>query len=179
MLKHVAIPTKPDESGFSAEPAGIVNTVSKKSSTPTIQAKWYWPLATSHCIRLARRLCLLSPILSTKPNRLRSQKCILIPKTCDLRVFERFIPYLLNYPPKWGIPSVQVFYRGELADLGANLKNTLQNTFARVERMRWMKLLSFVRLERCWREHLWEIMWLVLGGKTYDPRKTSLDEKGD
>lgn len=48
-------------------------------------------------------------------------------KTADPRLPERFITFMVNYPPKHGLRSVQIFYRGKLDDLGNNLKNALRN----------------------------------------------------
>lgn len=56
-------------------------------------------------------------------------------KTCDKRLLERFITYIINYPPERGIQAVQILYRGEFDDLGANLKNALRNNFAQIEKI--------------------------------------------
>lgn len=53
--------------------------------------------------------------------------------TCDRLLLERFLTYIVNYPPKKGVKSVQIFYQGNLNDLGDNLKNALQNNFIRIE----------------------------------------------
>jgi hypothetical protein len=57
--------------------------------------------------------------------------------TCDKRLLERFMAFIAHYSPKRGLRSVQIFYRGELEDLGENLKNALQNTFKFVEKADW------------------------------------------
>lgn len=43
------------------------------------------------------------------------------------RLIERFLTYIVNYPPENGLKSVRVFHRGPLRDLGDNLENALQN----------------------------------------------------
>jgi hypothetical protein len=55
-------------------------------------------------------------------------------KTCNTRLFERFITYILHFRPKYGLHSVKIFYKGELEGLGQNLKNTLHNNFTRIEK---------------------------------------------
>jgi hypothetical protein len=56
-------------------------------------------------------------------------------KTSDQRLIERFITYIINYPPAGGIGSVQIFYRGKMTDLGDNLNNALRNNFVYLERV--------------------------------------------
>lgn len=53
-------------------------------------------------------------------------------QTCEQRLFERFMTYILHYPPKQGVTSVQVLYKGNLHEIGENLKNAVQNTFTHV-----------------------------------------------
>ena len=55
--------------------------------------------------------------------------------TCKPLQLERFITYLLNYPPKKGISFVKIFHKGALDNLGKNLKNSLQNNFQHVKEM--------------------------------------------
>lgn len=55
-------------------------------------------------------------------------------KTSDQRLVERFITYIVNYPPTGGIGSVQIFYHGEMTDLGDNLNNALRNNFVYLEK---------------------------------------------
>lgn len=54
-------------------------------------------------------------------------------KTCESHRLERFVTYMVHSPPTHGLQSVQIFYWGELDDLGDNLKNALQNNFIRIE----------------------------------------------
>jgi hypothetical protein len=56
-------------------------------------------------------------------------------KTCDPHLIERFITYILHDPPEHGLQSVQIFYRGELDELGENLKNALRNNFEMLKRL--------------------------------------------
>jgi general secretion pathway protein G len=56
------------------------------------------------------------------------------PKTCDRRLVERFITYILHYPPRHDRQSLQLFYTGKLEELGTNLKNVLQNNFEHIEK---------------------------------------------
>ena len=56
-------------------------------------------------------------------------------KTCEPFLLEKFITYIVNYPPKNGVRAVRIFYQGELDELGENLKNALQNNFEHVEKI--------------------------------------------
>lgn len=49
--------------------------------------------------------------------------------TCDRVLLERFLTYLMNYPPEQGLQQIEVYTQGELDELGPNLKNLLRNTF--------------------------------------------------
>ncbi len=55
--------------------------------------------------------------------------------TCDHLLLERFMTYILNYPPKKGVRPVKIFYQGEFDDLGDNLKNALRNTFEYIKKI--------------------------------------------
>lgn len=54
-------------------------------------------------------------------------------QTCNRRLLERFITYILNYPPKHGVQAVKIFHKGTLDNLGENFKNALQNNFTYFE----------------------------------------------
>lgn len=55
--------------------------------------------------------------------------------TCNKLLIERFITYIVNSPPTYGLESVRIFYRGKLDDLGTNLRNVFQNTFSHIEKV--------------------------------------------
>jgi hypothetical protein len=57
------------------------------------------------------------------------------PQTAQPLLVEKFITYLLNYPPGQGIQAVKIFYQGELNDLGEHLANALRNTFDKIEQI--------------------------------------------
>ena len=78
---------------------------------------------------------LINPDFASKDHAVEVSEVYIDPPTCDKYLFERFITYLANYPPKGGIKAVQIFHTGNLADLGENLKNTLQNNFEHVEQI--------------------------------------------
>jgi hypothetical protein len=52
-------------------------------------------------------------------------------KTANRRLLEIFITYIINHPPKYGLKSVRIFYKGDLDDLG-RLKNLILNNFKTV-----------------------------------------------
>lgn len=56
-------------------------------------------------------------------------------QTCQLQHLEQCITYLLNFPPRRGLASIRVRYEGSLDELGANLNNTLHNTFRHIKRI--------------------------------------------
>lgn len=64
------------------------------------------------------------------------------PLTADKRLLERFVAYLLNYPPRDGVRSVRVVYHGEPETLGDHLANLLRNTFLpeKTQRIRLRRL---------------------------------------
>jgi hypothetical protein len=85
-------------------------------------------------LKLNGRVFMLSnPDFEQKDHRIDVSEVYIDTKTCDRRLFERFITYIINYPPKDGLQSVQIFYQGELDALGDNLKNTLLNNFEQVK----------------------------------------------
>lgn len=82
-----------------------------------------------------RVFVLADPDFEKKEQPVDVSEVYIVPKTTDKRLFERFITYIVNYPPKDGLPSVQILYQGELDDLGVNLKNVLHNTFEHVQQI--------------------------------------------
>jgi hypothetical protein len=82
-----------------------------------------------------RIFVLAEPDFEKKEQPIDVSEVYITPKTTNTRLLERFITYIVNYPPKDDLLSVQILYQGELDDLGVNLKNVLHNTFERVERI--------------------------------------------
>jgi hypothetical protein len=78
-----------------------------------------------------RRFIFANPDLEKKDTPIDiSEVCIDI-KTVDKRLLEKFITYIRNYPPKYGLKSVRIFYKGRLDELG-HLKNLILNNFKKV-----------------------------------------------
>lgn len=76
-----------------------------------------------------------NPDFEYKEYYIEVSEVYLDPQTTDKRLFERFITYIVNYPPRRGLNSVTIFYRGELEDLGVPLANALRNTCEQVIQM--------------------------------------------
>ncbi len=57
----------------------------------------------------------------------------LVPKTTDRRLFERFLTFIVNFPPERGIASVRIVCYGALDELGSHLGNAVRNTFQQIE----------------------------------------------
>lgn len=73
---------------------------------------------------------LANPDFEQKKQPIEVSEVYVDTATCNPQFLERFITYIVNYPPTHGLRSVKIFYWGELDDLGENLKNALRNTFA-------------------------------------------------
>ena len=54
-------------------------------------------------------------------------------RTCDSRLVEKFITYIVNHPPERGVQSVKIIYQGDIEHLDAHLTNALRNTFAHID----------------------------------------------
>lgn len=54
--------------------------------------------------------------------------------TCNKLLVEKFMVYIVNNPPRDGLGSMRILYRGNLSDLDY-LKNTIVNNFKRVTRI--------------------------------------------
>lgn len=80
-----------------------------------------------------RVFILSDPDFEKKRHRIDVAEVYIEAKSADKRLFERFISYIINYPPKFGLQSVQIFYKGHLEDLGQNLKNILKNHFEQIQ----------------------------------------------
>ena len=78
-------------------------------------------------------VALSNPDLETKERRVDVSAVYLHTKTCNKLLLERFLTYIVNYPPKHGVQSVQIFYQGSLDDLGDHLKNAFRNTFNQIQ----------------------------------------------
>ena len=77
---------------------------------------------------------LSSPDLETKNVPIDVSEVYINTKTSDRRLLEKFITYIRNYPPKYGLDSVKIFYKGSLNNLG-HLKNLILNNFKKVTSM--------------------------------------------
>lgn len=82
--------------------------------------------------RQGRVFLLANPDFEHKEHRIDLSDVYIDTPTCDRRLFERFITYVLNFPPRDGLAAIQVFYRGALDELGTNLANTLRNNFPHI-----------------------------------------------
>ncbi len=82
-----------------------------------------------------REFILSTPEFEQQEHPIEVSIVYLNTNSCDYRLFERFITYILNYPPTNGAQSIQIRYTGMLDNLGENLKNVLQNTFYHVEQI--------------------------------------------
>jgi hypothetical protein len=82
-----------------------------------------------------RFFVLADPDFEEKEQTFDISELYLDPATTDQRLLERFVTYIVNHPPRDGVNSVHVFFRGELEALGANLKNVLHNTFDTLEQL--------------------------------------------
>jgi hypothetical protein len=90
----------------------------------------------SRKMTLGCRIFLLKdPDFDQKEHVIDVSKVYIEVKTCNKRLLERFLTYIVNYPPERGLQSVQIFYQGELAELGHNLQNALHNNFTSIKQM--------------------------------------------
>ena len=74
----------------------------------------------------------VNPDFETKRQPVDVSEVYIEPCTCNRILLERFITYLHSYPPEHGISSINLFYQGDLHQLGANLENVLRNNFAQI-----------------------------------------------
>lgn len=82
-----------------------------------------------------RVFVLSNPDFEYKKHHVEVSEVYLDPQTTDKRLLERFITYIVNYPPRRGLKPVTIFYRGELKDLGVPLANALRNTFTHIAKI--------------------------------------------
>lgn len=85
--------------------------------------------------RGGRVFVLSNPDFEHKEHHVEVSEVYIDPPTTDKRLLERFITYIVNYPPEKGLQAVQICYQGELDALGDHLKNALQNTFTQIEKI--------------------------------------------
>jgi hypothetical protein len=87
-------------------------------------------------LRLPKNIYLFSnPGFNTADRIVDVSEIYIDTATCPPYQFERFLTYIVNYPPTHGLTSINIFYRGTLDALGENLKNALQNNFPHLEKM--------------------------------------------
>ena len=77
----------------------------------------------------ANRLVFVNPDVKAKIQPIDVSEVYIDTSTCNRVLLERFITYILTYPPKHGRRSVKFFHYGDLNLLGDNLKNALCNNF--------------------------------------------------
>ncbi len=80
----------------------------------------------------SRIFVLSNPDFERKNHAVDVSEVYIDTKTSDTFLLERFMTYIVNYPPLHGVQSVRIFYSGKLDDLGKNLKNALRNNFSHV-----------------------------------------------
>lgn len=82
--------------------------------------------------REGRVFVLSNPDLERKEQPVDVSEVYIDTQTSEIYLLEQFITYIINYPPTHGVRSVRIFYRGDLDNLGKNLRNALQNNFEHV-----------------------------------------------
>jgi len=85
-----------------------------------------------------RRFILKNPDFSDEtlkePRPIDVSEVYIDTKTADHILLMQLITYVINYPPKHGVKSIKIFYKGNLDDLGGNLRNLLKTKFKKVAR---------------------------------------------
>lgn len=85
-------------------------------------------------LKLPNRVVVLSnPGFKAPQHRIDVSEIYIDTKTCHSQHLERGITYICHYLPDKSVNTIQLFYRGNLDDLGEHLKNTLHNTFQHIE----------------------------------------------
>jgi hypothetical protein len=87
-----------------------------------------------HPKRQRRVFLLINPDVVQRTFPIEVSEVYIDTATCDRNLLERFITYIVNYPPTRGVQSVHILCKGELDELGANLKNALHNNFRHIQR---------------------------------------------
>jgi hypothetical protein len=80
----------------------------------------------------SREFILANPDFEKKKSSIDVSEVYIDTKTADKRHLEKFITYIRNYPPKYGLKSVKIIHRGDLDDLG-HLKNLILNNFKTIK----------------------------------------------
>jgi hypothetical protein len=80
-----------------------------------------------------RQFVRANPDLETTTTPMDIAEMHLDPATVDLQILEKFITYIINYPPQGGVATVKIICLGELDALGPHLKNALRNTFPQLK----------------------------------------------
>ena len=80
-----------------------------------------------------RTFVFINPDVDAKDQPIDISEIYIDTQTCNRVLLERFITYLMAYPPEHGLQSVKLFYQGDLHQLGTNLKNVLSNNFKWIE----------------------------------------------
>lgn len=83
-----------------------------------------------------RVFLLANPDFEKKTHPIEISTVWIDTETCDQRLLERFITYIVGFPPTHGLKSVQILYTGTVDALEENLKNALQNNFTHIEQIR-------------------------------------------
>jgi len=82
-----------------------------------------------------RIFCLANPDFEKKTVPIDVSTVWVEPSTSQESLLERFLAYIVNYPPEQGVQSVHIVICGNLTDLQESLKNALQNTFRHVQQI--------------------------------------------
>ncbi len=80
-----------------------------------------------------RTVVVTNPEMEHQNHPIEVTQIALHPRTCDRRLFERFVTYLLNHPPQGGVRAVHLVHYGTIDILGDHLKHVIHNTFAHIE----------------------------------------------
>jgi hypothetical protein len=92
-------------------------------------------LFNSNLTKGTRKFVLENPDFEKKEAPIDVSEIYIDTKTADKHLVERFITHIRNYPPRYGLDSVRIFYRGQLDDLGY-LKNSILNNFRKARELK-------------------------------------------
>lgn len=74
-----------------------------------------------------RSFILSNPDFEKKTSSMDVSEVYIDTATVDKLLIEKFITYIRNYPPRYGLKSVRVFFKGNLDDLGYLQRQILNN----------------------------------------------------